>query len=133
MDPRFEHQWRERFEEFALYRDDDAGIAGWTKSGLDTRLRRFIGLWQPGPTGQRWLDAGCGAGTYSRILTDHGSTVVGIDYSMPTVSKAVARAIEGASFVIADVRTMPFPPRVFDGVICFGVTQALDASEPAVR
>ena len=133
MDPRFEHQWRERFEEFAQYRDDDAGIAGWTKTGLDTRLRRFLGLWKPGNRGQRWLDAGCGAGTYTRVLTGHGHEVAGVDYSMPTVSKAVARNIAGASFVIADVRSMPFRADYFDGVLCFGVTQALDDSEPAIR
>jgi len=133
LDPSFENQWRERFEEFALHRDDDAGIAGWTQSGLDARLRRFRGLWQPGPRGQRWLDAGCGAGTYTRALTADGHEVVGVDYSMPTVSKAVGRQIENAHFVISDVRSMPFPPGFFEGALCFGVTQALDDSEPAIR
>ena len=52
---------------------------------------------------------------------------------MGTVSKAVARNIAGASFVIADVRYMPFRSGSFDGALCFGVTQALDDSEPAIR
>lgn len=133
MNPGFEHEWRERFEEFAHHRDDDAGIAGWTKTGLDARLRRFLGLWQSGRQGQRWLDAGCGAGTYTRILTGSGHAVAGVDYSMPTVSKAVGRNIAGAAFVIADVRKLPFRPQTFDGVLCFGVTQALDDSESAIR
>jgi SAM-dependent methyltransferase len=133
LEPGFEEQWRERFEEFALHRDDDAGIAGWTRSGLDARLRRFLGLWQPAPRGRRWLDAGCGAGTYTRALTGQGLDVVGVDYSAPTVAKAVARGIVGASFLISDVRCMPFPAGHFDGVLCFGVTQALDDSEPAIR
>ena len=37
--PSFESKWRERFEEFAELRDDDAGIAGWSPSGLETRFR----------------------------------------------------------------------------------------------
>ncbi len=132
MDPGFEDQWRARFEEFADYSDDDAGIAGWTKTGLDTRLRRFLRLWKSSKPEQRWLDAGCGAGTYSRILSGNRHQVVGVDYSVPTIRKAMARGIAGVSFAIADVRNMPFRATTFDGVLCFGVTQALESSEPAV-
>jgi SAM-dependent methyltransferase len=132
VEPRFEDQWRTRFEEFADHRDDDAGIAGWTKTGLDARLRRFLGLWKSGEPGRRWLDAGCGAGTYSRVLSGNRQHVIGVDYSVPTVRKAVARGVAGASFAIADVRSLPFRPAAFDGVLCFGVTQALDASELAI-
>ena len=64
----FETAWRSRFEEFASIRDDDAGIAGWSPAGLDARMRRFTGLWRPSREGLRWLDAGCGAGTYTRYL-----------------------------------------------------------------
>jgi len=131
--PRFEDQWRTRFEEFAGQSDSDAGIAGWTTTGLDTRVRRFLGLWSSGPPDQRWLDAGCGAGTYIRILLDHQHEVVGVDYSLPTLRKAAARGLRGAALVIADVRTLPFRAGQFDGVLCFGVTQALAESAAAVH
>ena len=49
------------------------------------------------------------------------------------MAKARARAIADAAFLQADVRCMPFAPGAFDGVLCFGVTQALDDSAPAVR
>jgi len=129
--PRFEDQWRTRFEEFADLRDDDAGIAGWTTTGLDARVRRFLGLWKPGEPG-RWLDAGCGAGTYTRILLRHGHEVVGVDYSLPTLRKAVARELNGAVFTVADVRRLPFAPEHFDGILCLGVTQALEQSATAL-
>jgi SAM-dependent methyltransferase len=132
LGPRFEDQWRARFEEFADLSDDDAGIAGWTATGLEARVRRFLGLWHPEEPGRRWLDAGCGAGTYIRILLRHGHQVVGVDYSLPTLRKAVARGLNGAAFAVADVRRLPFGQEQFDGVLCFGVTQALDKSEPAV-
>lgn len=133
MSPRFEDEWRERFEEFALHRDDDAGIAGWTRTGLETRLRRFVTLWRPDTGSQCWLDAGCGAGTYSRALSARGHEVVGVDYSVPTVTKARAREIRGARFAVADVRALPFAGEAFHGALCFGVTQALDETDGVVR
>jgi SAM-dependent methyltransferase len=131
--PPFEEQWRTRFEEFADQCDDDAGIAGWTKTGLDARVRRFAGLWKAGGSARRWLDAGCGAGTYTGFLLHQSHSVVGVDYSLPTLRKAAVRGLEGAAFVVADVRQLPFGEEQFDGVLCFGVTQALSATEPALR
>jgi len=131
--PRFEDQWRTRFEEFAGQSDSDAGIAGWTTTGLDARVRRFLGLWSSGPRNQRWLDAGCGAGTYTRILLDRHHEVVGVDYSLPTLRKATARGLSGALFAVADVRRLPFETGQFSGVLCFGVTQALAESAGAVQ
>ena len=131
MAPRFEDQWRTRFEEFADLRDDDAGIAGWSTTGLDARVRRFQSLWRSSQAGQ-WLDAGCGAGTYIRILLRHGHKVVAVDYSLPTLRKAVARGLDGAVFSVADVRRLPFASQQFDGILCLGVTQALEESGPAM-
>lgn len=128
----FEAAWRERFESFATDRDDDAGIAGWTRTGLDARLRRFVGLWQPTHVGAHWLDAGCGAGTYTRALHAAGARVVGVDYSLPTLAKASLRTDAAVAFAVADVRQLPFAPRAFDGVLCLGVMQALGASKPAL-
>ena len=135
-DPRrpedFEARWRSRFEEFAEARDDDAGIAGWSVAGLDARVRQFRALWRPPPRGQQWLDAGCGAGTYSRLLQAHGLAVVGTDYSLPTLRHALRRTVEGIVYVVADVRRLPFRPASFDGALCLGVTQALAQSDEAV-
>ena len=114
-------------------RDDDAGIAGWTATGLDARVRRFLKLWKPGESGLRWLDAGCGAGTYTRILRGQHREVVGVDYSLPTLRRAAARDEEGAVYTVADVTSLPFRGEQFDGVLCLGVTQALAAGEPALR
>lgn len=133
MGAQFEDRWRTRFEEFAELSDDDAGIAGWSANGLDARLRRFLSIWKPVAAGGSWLDAGCGAGTYTRVLLRHGLSVIGLDYSLPTISKAVGRSLEAAAFAVADIRRIPFAPGSFDGVLCFGVTQALADSRPAVR
>lgn len=132
MQSEFEDEWRERFEEFASLRDDDAGIAGWSATGLAARIRCFRAHWTPAHLGALWLDAGCGAGTYARTLIESGQRVVGLDYSLPTLRKAVARELPGVSFVVADVRRLPFENERFDGVLCFGVTQALAESRRAI-
>ena len=133
MQPRFEDEWRTRFEEFAELRDDDAGIAGWSATGLDARLRRFLDLWTAAPPGGWWLDAGCGAGTYARILAQNGLHVIGVDYSLPTLRKAATRELGVRGLVAADVRRLPFKREFFEGALCFGVNQALTDGRSAIH
>lgn len=128
MKPTFEDEWRERFSEFAELRDDEAGIAGWSATGLAARVRRFRSLWRaPLARDALWLDAGCGAGTYMRVLAEAGQRVIGVDYSLPTLRKCPLRPIAAA-----DVRALPFSSATFDGVLCFGVLQALAESRVAI-
>jgi len=132
MSDAFERAWRERFAEFAELSENDAGIAGWSESGLAARFRRFRGLWAERPATGRWLDAGCGAATYARYLVSRGAVVVAVDYSFPSVAKARERGQNGIAFVIADVRSLPVRSRTFAGALCFGVTQALSSTTEAV-
>jgi ubiquinone/menaquinone biosynthesis C-methylase UbiE len=129
----FQERWRERFEYYGSARDDDAGIAGWTSSGLDARLRRFRELWRRGRPGTVWLDVGCGAGTYARALAAEGVWVAGLDYSGPTIEKARWRSGPRIQFAVADVTRLPLGKGVLDGVLCFGVLQALSSPAPAIR
>jgi ubiquinone/menaquinone biosynthesis C-methylase UbiE len=129
----FEKRWRERFEEFATLRDDDAGIAGWSSSGLDVRFRHFLRAWEHSAHGKNWLDAGCGAGTYARYLASQGADVVGLDYCQPAAAKARARDTWNCRWAVADVTRLPLKAGGFDGVLCFGVMQALAESAPALR
>jgi SAM-dependent methyltransferase len=131
-DPSFERAWRRRFQQFGERHDDDAGIAGWSADGLQARFRNFRRLWPGRAGGARWLDAGCGAGTYTRLLAAGQASVIGLDYSLPTLRKAAARSAPGIGWVLGDVTRLPFRPGLFDGVLCFGVFQALAGCEPAV-
>jgi SAM-dependent methyltransferase len=129
----FEQRWRERFAEFAELSEDDAGIAGWSASGLEARFRFFRHLWRAVPADLRYLDVGCGAGTYTRWLSEQGLQVVGVDYSQPTLTKARARIPASIPLCTADARHLPFPDATFDGVVCFGVLQATSQSLPIAR
>jgi len=130
-DQSFEAEWRRRFDEFARTQDTDASIAGWSESGLETRVRAFLRHWRPPAAGEAWLDLGCGAGTYSRLLATQGLNVVGVDYSLNTLLKATQRNGQPIQWVNADARTLPFADTTYDGVLCFGITQALSESLPA--
>jgi SAM-dependent methyltransferase len=128
----FEKQWRERFIEFANLREDDAGIAGWSPSGLETRFRCFRRLWQPVRPGSRYLDVGCGAGTYTRWLAEQRLEAIGLDYSLPTLKKARARTPDSIPLCAGDAMRLPFFDATFDGVLCFGLLQAVSESARVV-
>jgi len=129
----FERAWSARFREFARRYDDDAGIAGWSRTGLETRLRHFQRHFDTARARGLWLDAGCGAGTYSRYLRTLGAEVIGLDYSFEALRKARLRDDIGVRYVAGDVTRLPLRERCVDGVLCFGVTQALSQSEGAIR
>lgn len=129
----FEQQWRSRFTNFAASHEDDAGIAGWSPTGLEARVRRFADVWPGDRSGAVWLDAGCGAGTYVRLLRDRGVAPVGLDYSPVSVTKARERSTGVPGWMVGDATALPVKLGILDGVLCFGVTQALSSSETVVR
>lgn len=129
----FERRWRQRFENWGHKHGSDAAIAGWSESGLAARLANFERLWSPGDRPGRWLDAGCGAGTYVRALAARGADVVGADYSLPSLRRAGERLGAEALLAASDVRALPFAAESFDGALCFGVMQALADPLPALR
>ena len=131
-DKTFERRWRERFESFARAHADDAGVAGWSPTGLAARLRHFRRRWRPGALGALWLDVGCGAGTYARFLAGRGARVLGLDYSLPSVRHAERHGGERLAWGVADVTRLPLADGAADGALCFGVLQALATSDAAV-
>jgi len=129
----FERRWQRRFQRYAGLYEGDACIAGWTQTGLDTRVRRFKSVWRGDAAGTVWLDAGSGAGTYARLLAALGLSVVGLDYSFATVVKARQRGSDLIHWVIGDVKRLPLRSASVDGVLCFGVTQAQASTGSAVQ
>ena len=118
--------------EFASLRDDDAGIAGWSDWGLQTRFRCFTRLWRGAEPGALYLDAGCGAGTYTRWLAEQGLEVIGADYSHPALLKAAQRGATRIAYCAADTSNLPLADATLDGVLCFGVLQAVWSAQPFV-
>ncbi len=84
------------------------------------------------PVPGHWLDAGCGSGYFSRMLTASGLNVNGVDASRPMVE--MARELAGEASLgdvlvfnsVVTVESLPFPDDHFDGCICLSVLEYLD-------
>lgn len=90
-------------------------------AGLDEGWRkRAIALLAP-PKGGRVLDLCCGTGdvVFHLLRTDPSLDVTGVDFCEPMLENARRRAAHEArgkaTFVEADVMTLPFEDRAFDG------------------
>lgn len=55
-----------------------------------------------------------------------------MDYSLPTTRQAKSCSAAITKWCVADVTRLPVRAQAFDGALCFGVTQALANSAPAV-
>lgn len=76
------------------------------------------------PVGSTILDVGCGLGLHAVELTRLGYTVVGLDLSLPMLSRAADEAQDQGlkiNFLQADMREMAFES-MFDAVLCWGTT-----------
>ncbi len=133
--PEFEEVIRERFEQRALIYETDAGISGWSDAGLRHRIRLFSSL-LPGlklPPAALVLDLGCGAGTYTRLLGRLGYRVIGLDYSVTSLARAVtADGVCKASYLAGEAYSLPFKDEAFDLVVCVGLLQCLGTPERAL-
>jgi SAM-dependent methyltransferase len=67
--------------------------------------------------GERVLDVGCGPGRHARALAERGVEVVGVDLSDRFVALAREGAPPGATFHVADARSLTFDGE-FDAAIC---------------
>ncbi|UJR81722.1 methyltransferase domain-containing protein [Sandaracinus amylolyticus] len=74
--------------------------------------------------GSTILDVGCGLGLHAIELTRRGYLVVGLDLSLPMLSRAADEAQDQGfriNFLHADMREMNFDG-AFDAVLCWGTT-----------
>jgi SAM-dependent methyltransferase len=131
LGPRFDAEWRARFERFARTSRSEHGVSGWSAEGLARRFGLFKRLSSHLPLQDRArvLELGCGVGTYVRYEGGLGHRVVGVDFSVPTLRRAVeADPGQKGCYAAADGYALPFARDVFDLVVCIGVLQA--ASQP---
>lgn len=89
------------------WHDDHRGDSWWVDG-----TNAFVGFLEKGA----WvLDAGCGGGTKSKYLLEHGLTVVSTDFSEKLIEIA-RREVPGAEFHVLDLWDVKSLSRKFDGI-----------------
>ena len=90
--------------------------------------------------GQRWLDAGCGSGRFSRILAKRGAAVKGVDAAQGMVD-ASTRITAAQTFAtspapvfqkIETIETLAEPTGEYQGVLCSSVLEYVDQPTRAI-
>lgn len=85
-------------------------------------LRRKTGLTPDDVRGKVVLDAGCGMGRFTDVLARWGAGgVVGVDLSEAVLAARQNVRSEKASFIRADLRSLPLRSGSFDVIISLGV------------
>ncbi len=98
-------------EQYAEAFADDLLQLNLDRQVLDEFVRRFV-------AGELVLDLGCGPGQVSQYLTNCGLLVVGMDLSQRMLH--VARRRTGMTDVVCgDMRSIPFGPKSFSGVVAY--------------
>jgi SAM-dependent methyltransferase len=95
-------------------------------SGIPASEQRFFGQtgWPRDLSGELILEVGSGSGRFTEQAARTGATVVSLDYSYAVdVNFASNGSRTNVLIVQADVFAMPFPPRTFDRLFCFGMLQ----------
>ncbi len=96
-------------------------------SGIPISRRRFCRqtAWLPEAlTGKRVLDAGCGAGRFAEISLSCDAEVVAVDNSEAVDACWTNLGhYPNLNVLQADLYHLPFKPRSFDFIYCFGVLQ----------
>lgn len=87
--------------------------------GLDVRWRASAARTAVRAGGALWLDVCSGTGDMARELRRRArpdTRIVALDFCRPMLEESVARAVrEGPfEFVLADVKSLPFPSGIFD-------------------
>jgi SAM-dependent methyltransferase len=93
----------------------DAYMGRWSRPAAES----FV-AWLALPSGQRWLDVGCGTGalTAAALAAADPREVMGVDPSAEFIGMATARIVDPrVRFEIGDARALPMPGETFDAVV----------------
>ena len=110
--------------------EPDHGLAS---PAVRSAWSRRLHEWIP-DDGADVLDAGCGTGSLSLLLADHGHHVTGIDLS-PNMVDHARRKLAGrdATFLVGDAGNPPVGDRRFDVVLCRHLLWTLPRPAAALR
>jgi SAM-dependent methyltransferase len=108
----------------------EAYIGRWSRLAAEAVLR-----WLALPSGQRWLDVGCGTGALTQAILSAAdpSEVLGVDPSVDFLGTAEAQIVDPrVRFATGDASALPVPSDAYDVVIAGLVLNFVPEPETAV-
>lgn len=72
------------------------------------------------------LDAGCGTGEHTRILSKHAKSIIGIDISENMLQEAKKKSIQNTSFIEGNILDSHFADNQFDLIISLAMFEFID-------
>jgi ubiquinone/menaquinone biosynthesis C-methylase UbiE len=136
-----EKYWKDSFDSSALNDKDDHKIAQWSEHGLKRRIKYFRKIFYktvPDSKDKIILDAGCGSGIYSMMVSNAGWKVISADYSLNMIKvtrekHAKTKNNSDLNLIVSDLNALPIKDNAINYVICFGVLQHLYDAELAIK
>lgn len=135
-DKNYDDYRQRRYDYQAKKFEDDASILLASEHGLRRRVETFLRIFQSYVKNgkKKILDVGCGLGTYSKLLSELGHEVTGIDTSEHMIKKAIERSA-GKSIIykVGNIYSLPFDDNCFDVAICISVIPYISNEIRALR
>jgi len=110
----------------------------WFTTPIGSLIRKYereliLDLLEPKP-GQIILDGGCGTGVFTLDFLQAGSTVTGLDISLPMLIRA-RQKMNLLAFrpVLGDMRALPFPDSSFDKTVSVTALEFIEDARKTVQ
>jgi len=123
-----EKYWKKRFEGAGKEFEDDYQISIWSKHGMFRRINTFFRIFRGISVNKNAIifDIGCGPGTYTKTIYDMGYKIIGVDYSKPTIMKAIKKSKRrDIYYIVSDAYSLPFKDAYANVIICLGLLQSI--------
>ncbi len=99
------------------------------KGASPEELAEFVAMLQPN---SKVLDAGCGSGRDTNLLSEAGMNAVGLDLSEGLI-KVARKLFPDGNFIEGNMLKLPFPDKSFDGVWAHASLLHFETQDDVIR
>jgi ubiquinone/menaquinone biosynthesis C-methylase UbiE len=127
----------EEKEKAELFDDWPEKYDQWFSTPIGALVKKYeaeliLGLLKPSP-GETILDAGCGTGVFTLDILASGPHVIGIDISLPMLTRAAQKARQHSfQKALTDISCLPFSENVFDKVVSVTALEFIEDARAAI-